>query len=203
MLNQTLVKKFLENSVSYRFILFVAVFLVADFTIDNINHRFLMPDFKVYYGAAHAIVSGQQLYGTLFSLGSGYYKYAPFIALLFYPISQLPYYAACVIYFIIMSVVVIMTSILLLRIFSRYVFGHKLQSPDLILSLSVLCIISHLIRELGLGNVNMVLLMLLCFSIYFILEHKMILAGVLLAFVIITKPFSRCYVYTAYSTQAL
>jgi hypothetical protein len=178
-----------KNTVSYKFILFLILFLIADFTIDNLNHRFLMPDFKVYYEAAVAIINGKQLYGTLFSLGSGYYKYAPFITLVFYPLSILPYYAACVVYYIFISTALALTSIFLLHIFNKYVFGYPVKSPDYILSLAILCISIHLIRELGLGNVNILLLLLLSSSLYCILTQRMIPAGILLALVFITKPF--------------
>jgi hypothetical protein len=148
-----------------------------------------MPDFKVYYGAAHAIMYGKQVYGNLFSLGSGYYKYAPFIALLFYPISVLPYYAACVVFYVLIATAIILTSIFLLHVLSTYVFKRPVKLPDTILSLSILCITIHIIREIGLGNVNMFLLLLLCLSIYFIIQNKMVPAGFLLALILITKPF--------------
>jgi len=178
-----------KSTVPYKFILFVFLFFIADFTLDNINHRFLMPDFKVYCGAAHAIMCGKQVYGNLFSLGSGYYKYAPFTALIFYPLSVLPYYMACVVFYVLIATAIVLTTIFLLHFFSAYVFKLPVKFPNTILSLSILCIAIHIIREIGLGNVNMFLLMLLCLVVYFIIQNKMLPAGVLLALVLVTKPF--------------
>jgi hypothetical protein len=175
--------------VPYRFIVFTILFLVIDFTIDNINHRFVMGDFKVYYGAANAIASGKQLYGVLFSPGSGYYKYSPLMAFAFYPLSILPYYIACLVNYVLISVAIVLTGIFVLHIFNTYVFNNTVKSPNVILSVAILCITIHLIRELGLGNMNMILLLLLCLSLYGILQGRFILAGIPLAIVLITKPF--------------
>jgi hypothetical protein len=148
-----------------------------------------MPDFRVYYEAANAIAGGKQLYGTLFSLGSGYYKYSPFTALLFYPISLLQYYTACIVYFLVVSTATVCTSILLFYIFNTHVFSQSVKSPNFILSVAAFCISIHIIREIGLGNVNMLLLLLLSLSLLFIIQKRVLLAALLLALVIITKPF--------------
>lgn len=165
------------------------LFLVIDFTIDSINHRFVMGDFKVYYGAANAIASGKQVYGVLFSPGSGYYKYSPLMAFAFYPLSVLPYYIACLVNYFLISLAIVLTSIFVLHIFNIYIFNQEIKSPNFILSVAVLCITIHLIRELGLGNVNMILLLMLCLTLYGILHNKFVLAGLPLAIVLITKPF--------------
>lgn len=148
-----------------------------------------MGDFKVYYGAANAIAAGRQVYGVLFSPGSGYYKYSPLMALAFYPLSILPYYIACLVNYVLISVAIVFTSIFVLHIFNTCVFNNTVKSPNFILSIAFLCIAVHLIRELGLGNVNMILLLLLCLSLYGILHNRFIWAGMLLAIVLITKPF--------------
>jgi len=177
------------KNIPYKFIFFTLLFLIADFVIENINHRFQLGDFKVYYEAANAICNGKQVYGVLFSLAIGYYKYSPFTALLFYPLSILPYYYACVIDFFLISVAVVCTSIIILNIFSNYIFKEPIKSPNLILSISLLCICTHLVREIALGNVNIILLLVLCLSLFFLIREEFVLAGILLAFVLITKPF--------------
>ena len=176
------------KTIPYKFILLASLILIADFAIENINHKFQLNDFKVYYSAANAITSSKQLYGIAFALGSGFYKYSPFTALLFYPLSILPYYIACVLQFLLTSIAVIYTAIMLLEVYSKY-FSKPIKSPNLILSVSLLCIATHLVRELELGNVNMILLLLLCLTSFYIIREKFMLAGILLAIVIITKPF--------------
>ncbi len=179
----------LEKTIPFKFIIFIVVFLLLDFVIENVNHKFQLNDFKVYYGAAQALTSGKQVYGTLFALGSGYYKYSPFTSLLFYPLTVLPYYVACIIDFLLISIAVVFTSVILLQVVNAYVFRKQSNNSSLILTLGIICISTHLVRELELGNVNVLLLFLLSFCLFYILQNKMIIAGILLALVIITKPF--------------
>jgi len=179
----------LAKSIPYKYILFVILILLADFVVENINHKFQQNDFKVYYEAAKALTGGQPVYGVAFSLGSGYFKYSPFTAMLFYPLTLLPYYVAGIIEFIFTSVAIILTSITIANLLSTYVFKRESKYPNLILFLSFLCIITHMVRELELGNVNVLILFLLCLSLRFILQKKMAWAGLFIAIVIITKPF--------------
>lgn len=173
----------------WKFIFFASLIFIADFVLENVNHKFLLNDFKVYYGAATAIASGKQVYNVAFSLGSGYFKYSPFFALLFYPLSLLPYYIACVLYFLIVSIVIILLCNLVLDLISSAIIRKSVKSVTLILILSFLCILTHLVRELDLGNINVILLFLLCLCLQYIIEHKMWLAGILFGFAVITKPF--------------
>jgi hypothetical protein len=48
------------------FIVFAAIVFIAVFTLEKINERFWLNDFKVYYSAAQALINGQQVYGTPF-----------------------------------------------------------------------------------------------------------------------------------------
>lgn len=177
-----------EKSIPFKFIILSSFIFLVDFVIENINHKFQLNDFKVYYNASGALISGKQVYGVLFSLGSGYYKYSPFTALLFYPLSLLPYYSACVFEFAITSAAIVCTGVLLFKIYSDYL-SVPIKYPNLILSLSMICISPHLVRDLEMGNVNAILLLLLCLILYYTIKNKFMLAGILLAMVIITKPF--------------
>ena len=58
-----------------------------------------------------------------------------------------------------------------------------------LLSVSFVCILIHFTREMYLGNVNILLLMLCCLSIRNILTGKAMQGGMLLGIVIITKPY--------------
>src|SRR5689334_6280905 len=93
----------------FRFILFASLLLAAIFTIENINHRFWLNDFKVYYGAAQSLMAGTPLYGVLYALGSGYYKYSPFTAMMVIPFALFPYSVASVLqYFFLATVIILM-----------------------------------------------------------------------------------------------
>jgi Glycosyltransferase family 87 len=177
-----------EKIIPYKFIVLASLILLADFIIENINHKFQLNDFKVYYNAATAFITGKQVYGVLFSLGSGYYKYSPFTALLFYPLGLLPYYIACVIEFALTSLAIVLTGVLLFKIYSAY-FPEPVKSANLLLSFSLICVATHFVRDLELGNVNAIMLMILCLILLFIIRGKFFFAGFLLAMIIITKPF--------------
>ncbi len=172
-----------------KFILFASLLLVAIFTVENINHRFWLNDFRVYYGAAQALLDGKPVYDTLFALGSGYYKYSPFTLLLVVPFCFFPYTIACYIHYFFLSVAIISVFIFSWHIINKYLFDGKIKKPDVLLSVAFVCVINHLVRELHLGNINVVLLLLLCVSLFLILEERPIAAGIFLAIVIITKPF--------------
>jgi len=172
-----------------RFIIFATLFFIAIFVVENINHRFWLNDFRVYYSAAQAMINGTKVYDTLFALGSGYYKYSPFTSLLILPFIFFSYPVAAVLQFIFLCFSIIAVFIVASHILNRYVFNGKPENENLFLSLAFFCVVNHLVRELHLGNINMLLLFLLCLSLLFMLNKKTILAGIMLAVVIITKPF--------------
>jgi hypothetical protein len=177
------------KSIPYKFIILALLFFVIDFTIDSINHNLQLNDLKVYYGASVALLGKQQVYGKLFSLGSGYYKYSPFIALLFSPLTLLPYNIACVFHFAITSLSILFSALVSYKLFNKYYFKSSFKHGELLLSLSVICVGTHFNRELIMGNVNAILLLCLTLFIYQLLNGKGTIAALLFAFVIITKPF--------------
>lgn len=181
--------KTVKQSIPFKFVLFASLVLIAIFVIENINHRFWLNDFRVYYSAAQAFIGGTQVYGTLFALGSGYYKYSPFTLILVLPLCLFPFNVACIIEYFFLAVSIICLFIVAWHIINNYLFDDKLKNRNAFLIVAFVCVVNHLVRELHLGNINVVLLMLLCFSLLFVLQKRFVLAGVLLAVVIITKPF--------------
>ncbi len=172
-----------------KFLLLAGLLLVAIFVVENINHRFWLNDLRVYYGGAQALRNGTPVYGTLFALGSGYYKYSPFTLLFILPYSMLSFNAAAVIHYFVLAVTIVLLFLVVWHVIVNYVFPGMGEKANLLLSLSFICVINHLVRELHLGNINVILLLLMCFSLLSVLRGKLILAGVLIAIVVITKPF--------------
>ncbi len=178
-----------EKKLPYKFIFFSALVLVAIFILEKINHRFWLNDFKVYYGGAQSLMNNKQVYGVAYGLDSGLYKYSPFIALLVAPLTIFSFETAAIVQFFVIAVSIIVSCIVSWKIINSYLFNEKIKSGELILSIGFVCVINHLFRELHLGNVNVILLMLLCFSLQAILQSRFIVAGILLALVVMTKPF--------------
>lgn len=181
--------KTLISNKAYRYFLLLAVALFALMMMSEIsNGRFWLYDFKVMYGAADALVSGEQVYGVPFGLSTGFYKYSPFTLLFFVPFTFLDYFTASVLDFIINVIATVSVIILLDQLVRKYVVQVDRVTSFLLFGI-LLCGINHVVREFHLGNTNMILLCLLLLVLKNTLESRQILAGVFLAIVIFTKPY--------------
>jgi hypothetical protein len=171
------------------FLLFSSLILLLIFAIENLNHRFWLNDFKVYYEAANALRQGQNVYDSLFALGSGFYKYSPFTLLFFVPFTFIQYYYAAVIHYFLLAFSITGIFFVLKKLIAKYYSSAKVAKEGVMLSIIFLVCANHFVRELHVGNINLILLFLLCLSALTILEKKYIIGGILLSLVIITKPF--------------
>jgi hypothetical protein len=177
------------NSPVTRFSLFAWILFILIFTIENINGRFWLNDFRVYYSAAGAMMHSQPFYGVSFGLDSGLYKYSPVILFLFAPASVLPFHIACILHFIFLSLCTWGSFLVIRQIMNRWVFMKAIPNEGLMLSLALTGICIHLVRELHLGNVNSLLLLLSCLVLLALLEKKDTTAGILFGVIILFKPF--------------
>ncbi|MBK8497684.1 MAG: DUF2029 domain-containing protein [Flavobacteriales bacterium] len=73
----------------FSIILVVVAGLLA--RLEVINGRFWLNDFRVYYDAANALLRVMRSMACRTGLDSGYFKYAPFMAMLYVPLALLPY----------------------------------------------------------------------------------------------------------------
>ena len=178
---------FKDNSTK-TYALIAVVLFATILIIEKINGRFWLNDFKVFYSAAEALLNNEQVYGKSFGLSTGFYKYSPFTLLLFTPFTLFSFEIASIIHFLLIGFCTIFTIIQLEQIISKYLFEYGKRSYLIFLSI-FLCVLLHLVRELHLGNINMILLALLSLSLKLGLESKPIPSGVILAIVIITKPY--------------
>jgi hypothetical protein len=163
------------------FALFPVLYLVLLF----INHRFQLSDFNVYYGAADALINGEQVYGKAFGLSSGFYKYSPEILVPFLPFALLKYDVAAVLFYMINTGIVL----LLLNEFKQTFFKSLEWGMEVwfFLIVAVLFFGDQLERELFLGNVNALLLLLTLWSVRSIENNQRAKAGVIYAVVLCFK----------------
>lgn len=168
-------------------ILTISLFLTM-FTFQLINERFWLHDFEVMYSAAKAFMNNEPVYGLSFGLGTGYYKYSPFTLFFFVPYSLLTYKAACIVHFFITLFCAILVIPLLDQIVRKHLFNPP-KKYHLTLFITLIAILIHLVRDLHMGNINVILVFLLTLSLKFLLENKVVQFGILLAIVIMTKPF--------------
>ncbi len=177
------INKPIKNFIFIALILFTAILVV-----EKINGRFWLNDFKVFYEAAKALLANEKVYGIPFGLETGFYKYSPFTLLFFTPFTFVPYGIASVVDFIFISLAAISTIILLEKIVRKNFQTPSIPKTSTYL-LILLCVVNHLVRELHLGNTNMILLFLLVFSVNLAMENKDKYASGLLAIAILTKPY--------------
>ncbi len=172
-----------------KFILFAALILIAFFVLENLNQRFWLNDFKVYYDAAHAFLNDSPVYGVNFSLGSGNYKYSPFVLFEFIPFTFFSFNVAAVLFYFLLTCIIIVSFVFCWKMVCSYVFQDEIKSPNTFLAIMFVCTLNNIQRELHLGNINFIMVTMLIFAMFLMIKQKYIYAGIFLAMVIITKPF--------------
>ena len=151
-----------------------------------INHRFQLSDFNVYYGAADALMNGEQVYGKAFGLSSGFYKYSPEVLVPFLPFALLKYDVAAVVLFYLLNAGIL---VLLLNEFKRTFFKEISWGKEVwfMLAMTFLFFGDQLERELFLGNVNALLLLLTLWTVHSIENNQRAKAGLIYAVVLCFK----------------
>jgi len=171
------------------FVVFSIVLFFLIYILENINHRFWLNDYKVYYEAAKALREGRQVYGIPFGLETGYYKYSPLIAMLFIPFSLLPYYLASSIHYLVIAIVSISVILLSMKMINTYVFKTVPNKSNILMILSLLAIMRHLFRELHLGNLNMIIVFILSLGLLYSFRSKYLYSGICMGLAIMIKPY--------------
>jgi hypothetical protein len=172
---------------AHRFALVMAAIALLLFIVEHINGRSWMHDFRVYHGAAGSLLRGEELYGVSHGLGTGIFKYAPFMAFLFVPLAVLPYALASSIHYALIVAAFIGSMVLANRLLQQHLFTDG-RSSSRLLFLAALVVIVHLHRELHLGNINMMLLWLLLLALHHVLDGRERLGGLLIGLAILAKP---------------
>lgn len=150
-----------------------------------INHRFQLSDFNVYYGAADALLNGEQVYGKAFGLSSGFYKYSPEILVPFLPFALLKYDVSAVLFYLINTgIILLLLNEFKQTFFKSYEWGKEVW---FFLIVTVLFFGDQLERELFLGNVNALLLLLTLWSVRSIENKQHARAGLIYAVVLCFK----------------
>lgn len=180
-----MLQNYQKNKFIYGFIFCLFSLIVF---LEIINHRFEMNDFKVYYLAAKAFFNNEPIYGVQFGLASGYYKYSPVFIIFFSPYLLFSYKIACIVHVIILAFSTIITFISTKNIIQKTTTLGKDQNKYLQIFV-ILIIINHLFREIHLGNLNMIIVMLFSLGIQQILNGKYRIPGFLIALAIFIKPY--------------
>ena len=155
---------------------------------ELLNHRFAMHDLEVYYRTANRMVHHQALY-RIQSDGHYVYKYAPTAATYFIPLLILPFTAAKVIYWFLLTGI---TAYILHLLFAMLAEEPGLEASKLwnkVLLLSFLAGAAHFHREWHLGQVNLILLFSYVLITRSLIKNQPVMGGFLLGFSLYLKPF--------------
>jgi hypothetical protein len=162
--------------------IFFLLFLLAEIK----NHHFELNDFKVYYLAMQNFLNGDGIYNIPFGLQSGFYKYSPFALLPFSIFYYLPYIVAALLYYAVVAWAMMLVLLKSFRLLNE-VFHFENANKTSILYLCTLVLLNHFYRELHLGNVNILLLLLYLISFEKLLKNKEVTAGVLIGIGLLFK----------------
>jgi hypothetical protein len=177
-----------ENKKFAGFTVFILILYLMNLVINNINGRFFVSDFKVFYLAAKNLLAGEKVYMIAFGLDSGLYKYSPMALVFFIPYTLFPFKIAAIIHLLILSFCYWCSFLLTRKILSAWFFP-EVKHEGWLFSLAVICTLIFFVKELYLGNVNILLILLCLMALNDILLGKQWKGGVLLGIVLLIKPF--------------
>ncbi|MCX6229961.1 MAG: glycosyltransferase family 87 protein [Bacteroidetes bacterium] len=164
----------------------LGAFFLLFFIAEVINHRFELNDFKVYYLAMQNFINGDAIYYTPFGLQSGFYKYSPFALIPFSIFYAIPYIVASIIYYLLICIAIFFVLTKSYRLINE-VFNFENTQKSTILYFTLLILLNHFYRELHLGNVNVLLLLLYLVSFEKLLKNKEVSAGILMGIGLLFK----------------
>ncbi len=153
------------------------------------NSRFWLSDFEVYYKAAARILQGQNLY-RIKADDFYIFKYSPVSAVFFIPFALLPFGIAKVAYWLLYSFIMLACIYLALRLVSRFRPIEKPSRVNNLVILTGLILMVHFLRELHLGQVTFILLILYLLALRYLMDGKPGMAGFLIAVSLFIKPFA-------------
>lgn len=169
------------------FYILATLLVLAALVLEQINGRFWMNDFRVYYMAATNLRHGLPIYDVVFGEDTGLYKYLPFPLYFFIPFTFLSFKVAATIHWLLMGALLIACFAAMERAVQR--LEGPVPKPALRSVLGLLCIAVLLVRELHLGNINLGLIFLVIWGVERILAGKERVAGLALGIAWLIKPY--------------
>lgn len=170
------------------FTLFLVAFCVLFTVVESINGRLWTNDLRVYYEATNDFFAGNNPYKHAYGLATGFFKYPPSTLYLFSPQSWMSFGTAQLIHIIMLSGSLIVSMSLIRNwVNQSQLFGKKSLSVGFSYLLFATVAI-HLTRELHMGNVNLLLLLLFCLGIQAFLTKKMLAFAIFWSLMLMLKP---------------
>lgn len=168
------------------FAFFLLLFFALMITVEVNNGKFWTNDLKVYHAASVDYISGLSPYEHAYGLSTGYFKYPPTTLLFFFPLAILPFFLAQLLHSFVLLAACFMSIILIRNQVFFEVENSKKKNG--ILYLLFIFIGVHVVREVHLGNLNLVLLLLFMLGIFAFKKEKNQLFIFCWSLMIIIKP---------------
>jgi len=183
-----LISRFYKSN-KYAGLIIIGIFSLLFMILEIINQRFWLADFEVYYKAAEHILAGQNLF-RITEDGFYVFKYSLTSAVYFIPFTLFSFDIAKIVYWLLLTGLIIAGFYISLKMIAPDLFRDNPKKVNNIFLLAFLVLVVHIQRELHLGQVNHVLLVLYIFSLYFFNQNKFYLTSVFLALSLFIKPFA-------------
>lgn len=168
----------------YFFGIFAFLFVGLMVFVEMKNGKFWTNDLRVYTAATRHFFQGGNPYKIPYGLGSGYFKYAPTNIYFFTTISFLHFIWAQLLHTLVLVLSLIISVSLLHR---HFIFRNEKRRMGL-LYLFFVFIAVHLVREVHLGNVNLILMFLFVAGLIAYKEGKENLLVLTWSFMLLLKP---------------
>jgi hypothetical protein len=173
----------------YLFAIFSVIFLL----LEIYNGRFWQSDFSVYYKAAQRLFDGNNLYQYAED-GHYVFKYSPVSAVFFIPFLIFSLSTAKVIYWFFLTGFIAGGFYISIYLASKEGLLKNPARMNNIILLGLLILVVHFQRELHLGQVNQILLVMYLIAAYFYGKEKVIFSSLLIAASIFIKPFGLIFI---------
>lgn len=170
------------------FALFLIAFCVLFTVVESKNGRLWTNDFRVYYEATNDFFAGNNPYKHAYGLPTGFFKYPPTTLYLFSPQHWMSFGTAQLVHLVLLSGSLIVSMSLMRNWINQFqLFGNKTISAGFSYLLFATVAI-HLTRELHMGNVNLLLLLLFCMGIQAFITQKMLAVALFWSLMLLLKP---------------
>ena|GEM_PF-1296647 len=170
------------------FTVFIFLFCGLFTFVELNNHKLFTNDFRVYFEATRDFFAGNNPYEHAYGLSTGFFKYPPFTLYLFAPQLLFSYGVGQAIHLSLLGFSLVYSIITLRKLVERYQLFGSLKVPAGFLYLTFVCVAIHLTRELHMGNVNLLLLLLFTLGLRSLLNGKDVPLAVWWSLMLILKP---------------
>ncbi len=156
------------------------------------NGRFWLADFEVYYKAAQRIMNGITLYRHTEDLHY-VFKYSPVSAILFIPFTLFSFSLAKIFYWLVLTGIILYSFFISVRLIQTNSISN-ITKVNIVILVSIPILALHFLRELHLGQVNVLLLAIFLAMIYYYKINYKLSSALLFSIGIFFKPFALIFI---------